>query len=292
MSAQQDWVDEIHRVDVGGVGIHVSVHRPKGRARGAVVPLVALHGGPGIDGSGLRLMLSPLADIADVVIPDQRGHGRSDLRVPAEWNLDTWADDLAAVIDALDLRRSVVMGVSFGGWVAIRHTARHPEQTLGLVIAAMTARLPTVEAVARRMGSLGGVEAERAWLRAHEEPGVQTESEMQRLCIPLLARREPSPALARVRAQQRHTPEVNAHFSPQFDLLDLNADLAAVTCPVLLIDGILDPFCTPEVLTEMAQALPQGAEVVVLPDTSHDLLVDAPEALLREIRRFVRSLVR
>ena len=49
--------------------------------------LVGLHGGPGVDGSRLRHYLAPLADVAQVVVPDQRGHGRSDHCTADTWNL-------------------------------------------------------------------------------------------------------------------------------------------------------------------------------------------------------------
>lgn len=69
--------------------------------------MVAVHGGPGLDGAGLRHVLAPLAEQAELVVPDRRGHGRSDLAGPASWTLDDWADDLAGVIDALQLLGSL-----------------------------------------------------------------------------------------------------------------------------------------------------------------------------------------
>lgn len=43
----------------------------------------------------------------ELAVPDLRGHGRSDLAGPASWTLDDWADDLAGVIDALQLLGSL-----------------------------------------------------------------------------------------------------------------------------------------------------------------------------------------
>ncbi len=199
-------VEVAHRIEIDDCGIHVTVHRGVRRPDAGGRALVCLHGGPGIDGSGLRLMFSDLADVADVIVPDQRGHGRSDLSTPDTWDLDTWADDLAAVIDELRLARPIVLGISFGGWVAIRHASRHPQQAGGLIVAAMTPRLPAPEQIAHRMGTLAGAAAEQAWLRFHAQPSQQATAEMQRLCMPLMARRPPSPALAAVRATQRHKP--------------------------------------------------------------------------------------
>ena len=49
--------------------------------------LIGLHGGPGLDGTKMRYQLASLADTMQVVVPDQRGHGRSDLGTSVSWNL-------------------------------------------------------------------------------------------------------------------------------------------------------------------------------------------------------------
>jgi pimeloyl-ACP methyl ester carboxylesterase len=280
--------DEVaRRIEIDDCGLHVTVHRGVRRADESRRALVCLHGGPGIDGSGVRLMLRDVADVADVVVPDQRGHGLSDLSTPATWNLDTWADDLAAVIDSLRLARPIVLGISFGGWVAIRHASRHPGQASGLIVAAMTPRLPTAEQIAHRMGALAGAAAEQAWLRVHAQPSGLATAEMQRLCMPLMARRLPSAALAAVRATQRHTPQVNEHFTPQFQELDLTGELRAVACPTLVILGDLDPFVTDEVVAATVESLPADGRLITVADAAHDLFADAPDRLLSEVRRFV-----
>ncbi|MBS2533207.1 alpha/beta hydrolase [Catenulispora sp. NF23] len=280
-----------HTIRVDGTGIYVTVHSAAGRPPGSGRALVCLHGGPGIDGSGQRLMLSALADVADVVVPDQRGHGLSDPSTPDKWELDTWADDVAAIIDELGLDRPVVYGISFGGWVAIRHAARHPRQTGGLIVASMTPRVPSPEEIARRMGTLAGPAAEQAWLRAHYRPSTEAVEEMQRLCLPLMARRQPSPALAAVRAAQWFSPQLDAHFTPQYEILDLTPDLRGVAVPTLVILGELDPFVTAEAIAATAEALPAKGRLVTLPDVAHDLFADAPDTLLREVRDFVVDVV-
>ena len=280
-------VEVARRIEIDDCGIDVTVHRGGRRPHGSGRALVCVHGGPGVDGSGLRLMFSGLADVADVIVPDQRGHGLSDLSTPDRWDLDTWADDLAVVIEELGLARPIVFGISFGGWVAIRHASRHPRQAGGLIVAAMTPRLPAPEQIAQRIGVLAGAAAEQAWLRFHAQPGEEAAAEMQRLCMPLMARRPPGPALAAVRARQRHTPQVNEHFTPQFQKLDLTGELRAAACATLVILGDLDPFVTAEVVASTIESLPADGRLITVPDAAHDLFADAPGTLLHEVRRFV-----
>ena len=171
----------------------------------------------------------------DVVVMDQRGHGRSDIATSATWELDEWADDVAAVIEALALDRPVVFGISFGGWVALRHAGRYPGQARALVVAAQTARLLGIRQIAERMGELGGPDSKRAWL-AHQQPSSD-DAEFNARCLSLMSVRRPSAALQAVRERQVRTQQVNDHFTPQFSTLDLTGDAARVAVPVTLVLG-------------------------------------------------------
>jgi pimeloyl-ACP methyl ester carboxylesterase len=108
--------------DVEGLGLV-----PDGNTTREMPTLVLLHGGPGMDHTGWKPRVSPLADLAQIVYYDHRSHGRSDRRPPAEWTLDHWADDIVRLCDALGIARPVVFGQSFGGMVAQRYIARHPQ---------------------------------------------------------------------------------------------------------------------------------------------------------------------
>ena len=102
---------------MGGVWLHVTVRGDEWVGDEQRPAVVGVHGGPGLDGGFLRFVLASASDFAQVVVPDQRGHGRSDRGTADEWDLDTWADDLAGLVDTLGLHAPVVLGTSFGGFV-------------------------------------------------------------------------------------------------------------------------------------------------------------------------------
>ena len=58
---------------------------------------------------------------------DERGCGLSDWQVD-EFSLDAWVRDLEAVVDALELERFPLLGISQGGAIAIAYATRHPER--------------------------------------------------------------------------------------------------------------------------------------------------------------------
>jgi len=243
--------------------------------------VLALHGGPGIDGSGLRYVLGGLASECRLVIPDQRGHGLSDRATSRTWELDDWADDMAVMIDQLQLARPTVFGISFGGWVALKLAARHPASVGSVIMAAQTARLPDLAEGIARMEQLGGAACGRAWRDVHTGKGASAYTEH---CLPLMAIRRPDPTLTGIRNSQVKSPEVNEHFTPRFLSTDMTPDVANMTCPLTVIVGERDPFTTAELAHATAAAAQGSTRVRMVRDAAHDLLTDAPEVLFEEIR--------
>lgn len=87
-------------------------------------PVVLSHGWPLNADSWEAQMLFLASNGYRCIAHDRRGHGRS----TQTWDgndMDTYADDLAAVIDALDLTKAVVMGFSTGGGEVARYIGRH-----------------------------------------------------------------------------------------------------------------------------------------------------------------------
>ena len=229
--------------------------------------VLLLHGGPGLDHSMYKgddaIVLD---DVAQVVFYDHRGNGRSDRGTAEQWTLDTWADDVVRLCDALDIDRPVVFAASFGGFVAQRYLARHPDHPSKVVLACTSARLD-LEAIAKRFTQLGG---EPAGAAAHQFFGgdISVMPAFLEHCIPLYAT-EPLDPDALARAVMN--PEVMTHFfAGEARTMDLRAGLVAATCPVLVLGGELDPVMPPEMVREMVDALPASStRFEELPGVSH-----------------------
>ncbi len=101
---------------------------------GAGPPGLLLHGGLGIDHTLYRSTLTPLEARLRVVYLDHRGNGRSG-RPPVESiSIEQLADDAAALARHLDLAQVVVIGHSYGGFVAQELALRHPDLVSALVL--------------------------------------------------------------------------------------------------------------------------------------------------------------
>ena len=106
-----------HLLDLDGVEIAVRCWGPEDG-----IPVLALHGW--LDNAASFERLAPLLDGCFVVAPDLAGHGRSDQ--PAKGNdMDTWADDLADLLDKLDVKDATLVGHSTGGGEVAHYIGRH-----------------------------------------------------------------------------------------------------------------------------------------------------------------------
>lgn len=254
--------------------------------------LLGLHGGPGLDGSKLRYQLAPLADVAQVVVPDQRGHGRSDYGSAKTWNLSTWAADVKSLSDALDIEHPVVLGVSFGGFVAQQYAATYPGHPAALVLVSTAPRFAAPEETAERFRQVGGEAAADVLQRAWDSPSEETFEEWRRVVGPLMSvRKDADPEIERLRAARIETVDVNLHFMSKNKAMDLREGLRAVRCPTLVLSGERDPLVPAHLGQEIVDAVPEGlARLELIPEASHDVLVDNPTQSYRVIREFLAAL--
>jgi pimeloyl-ACP methyl ester carboxylesterase len=98
--------------------------------------VVLVHGsGPGVTGyANWRLTMPVLAEQFRVVAPDMVGFGYTERPSGLRCDIDVWADQVVGLLDALGLERASVVGNSFGGAIALRVAARHPERVHKLAL--------------------------------------------------------------------------------------------------------------------------------------------------------------
>jgi proline iminopeptidase len=119
--------------------------------------LVLVHGGPGFDHSPFKTFFPALAGHCQIVYYDHRGMGRSDPSCKSERNLKTWAQDLSDLLDTLGIQTPIILGQSFGGFVAMRYAIDHGDRLAGLVLSSTAARHVPEDCLAQ-FEVLGGVQ--------------------------------------------------------------------------------------------------------------------------------------
>jgi pimeloyl-ACP methyl ester carboxylesterase len=270
-------------VDVDGAGLV-----PDGAQMREKPTLILLHGGPGFDHSSFKPLFGRLADVAQVVYVDHRGHGRSDRCGPAHWNLDTFADDVVRLCHALGIVKPVVLGQSYGGFVAQRYLARHPAHP-GKVILSSTSHHFGLQRKLAMFERLGGPEARRSAQAFWTDPTPATWADYERVCRPHY---NTSPvADPDAKARTIAVDEILFHTARhEMPTMDLRPGLAAVQCPVLVMAGDADPVTPIEDAQEIVAALPpQWVRFERFTHVGHGAWRDQPEAALAALRTFIQA---
>jgi proline iminopeptidase len=277
------------RANIGDVRLFFDVEgaklRPDGATMREVPTLILLHGGPGFDHSSFMPAFSRVAEIAQVVYLDHRGNGRSDHGDPAKWNLPQWGDDVRAFCDALEIERPIVMGLSFGGMVAMSYATRHPDHPAKLVLSSTTA-LTRQERTLEMFEKLGGPEAREVARRFFETPGQAEMAAYQAKCLPLYNRTPSGPEFIQ---RSVMNPKLMAEFflreARTFNLLP---DLARIKCPTLISAGTLDPITPLADSKDIAGAMAPGvARLEVFEDAGHGAHRDQPERFFKILNQFI-----
>ena len=237
-----------------------------------------LHGGPGFDHSTMKPAFNPLADTAQLIYYDHRGQGRSDHDSPENWNLDQWADDLRALIDLLGVDDPIILGLSFGGFVAQNYAIRHPDRIHKLILASTVARM-VPERVFDAFQKFGGDKARSAAEDFWGGPNAENTAVYMTECMPLYSRVKQDPdALKR----PVMTPKVIAHFSQPGGenwTFDYREQLSSVACPTLVTAGDIDPITPIEAVQEMADQIPSNIlQFEIFPECGHGVHRDDSRA--------------
>ena len=247
--------------------------------------LLLLHGGPGFDHSSFRPYFDRFADTHQVIYLDHRGNGRSDGWDDSKhWNLDTWADDVVRFCDALEIVKPTVLGVSFGGFVAIRYAARHPDHPAKIVLSSTaTRRFP--ELSASRFADLGGPEAAASYRRVFVDDDTSMEAMIDYATINLPLYGHVPSGFGPTRTMMNLA--IIEGFNEGWFAMDLRPDLPKITAPTLVLGGRDDPMTPHECSTEIAELLSPGVgQLEIFESCGHGSFRDQPDATETTLRAF------
>ena len=241
--------------------------------------LLLVHGFP-LDRRLWAAQVGALATMTRVITPDLRGHGKSEI-VPGPFTMDQHADDLAALLDHLKIRRAVVAGLSMGGYVAFAFWRRYPAQVQGLILADTRAEPDSAAAGAGRDATMDRVQQTGAAAYADEM--------LPRLLAPgSLANAKIVRAVRRIMAEQPVEGIVGA-LGGLRDRVDSRASLPTIAVPTLVITGEADVITPPADAQAMAAAIP-GARLVVIPKAGHLSPLENPRTFNAAVRTLLREL--
>ncbi len=242
-------------------------------------PPLLLLAGLASDGASWAPIVDLLAPRFRLILTDHRGSGRTGPLAP--FAFEDFADDAAALLDALHIGAANVVGHSMGGMIALDLAARHPARVRRAVFAATGAR-PEPRAAAM-LGALAVARGEGLsdanYLRLFHprlfapaffaRPGADEEAVAAALAYP-----------------DRQTAAGNAAQLAATTGLDLSAYAARISIPTLVLAGSDDLLFPPERVRAAFADLP-GVRIEIMAHAGHALHWDQPEAFAEAVATFL-----
>lgn len=211
------------------------------------------------------------------IAPDLRGMGESDAP-GGDYGMATYSADLAALLDELGVERTVLCGLSMGGYVALDFLRRWPARVSGLILMDTRAEADTAE----------GRQGRDAAIQVARQSGAEAIAEGM---LPKILADGASPDMEdRVGAMMAATPVAGiiGALEAMKSRSDSTPMLRTIGVPTLVIVGEDDAITPPEQARVMARAIP-GARLLIVSDAGHLPPVERPEVTTEALRDFLRS---
>jgi pimeloyl-ACP methyl ester carboxylesterase len=242
------------KININGVNINdIEVGDPAG------IPVVFIHGFP-FDKTMWTPQLKSIPAKYRAIAYDLRGHGESDCG-DGQFLIEFFVDDLIGLMDYLKIEKAVLVGLSMGGYIALRAVERNPERVIALALCDTKSEADSNEVKIRRARQISIIKnsgihrfaddflkaifAENTFLRMPDTVEmikkiiVKTSPlSLASTLIALAARTDTTPALPQIKV------------------------------PTLILTGEKDPLTTPEDATKMKQLIP-NSKMHIIPEAAH-----------------------
>jgi len=288
-----------HRIDVGGAELFVE-------EEGDGIPLVLINGGPGGTHHYFHPWFGRAAEYARVIYYDQRGCGLSDLEPGEEgYSVQQAVADLDALREALGIDEWVLLGYSYGGFLAQYYTVNHPENVAGLILLGAGPGMWADLGPSRQQDFISDEERNRMSEIQTQLQELRRETGMpRREYIQLIVYNnhingdwkrqnyyKPSPESFAHGAlyEWDHDGNFNSIVSNSQNGIDLTGAFEASPIPTLILEGRWD-LTWSEAKAGILRGNHPNAELVMFEGSAHGVYDEEPDRFFGELARFVRGL--
>ena len=220
---------------------------------------------------------------------DRRGHGRSS----QPWNgndMDTYADDLAALTEALDLRNAVHIGHSTGGGEVARYIGRHGEKRVAKAV--LIGAVPPL--MLKTSANPGGLPMEvfdgiRAGVLADRSQFFKD------LTLPFYGANRPGSTVSQGVRDSFWLQGMQAGFKAVLDCIkefsetDFTEDLKKIGVPTLILHGDDDQIVPIDDSARLSVKLVKGARLKVYPGAPHGMCSTLKDQVNADLLAFIQE---
>jgi non-heme chloroperoxidase len=256
---------------------------------GSGKPVVFSHGWP-LDADAWDAQMLFLVDKGyRVIAHDRRGHGRSDQ--PSQGNdMDTYADDLAAVIEALDLKGATLVGHSTGGGEVARYIGRHGTSRVSKAVLIGAVPPIMVKTASNPQGlPLSVFDGIRAGVAANRSQFYKD------LAMPFYGFNRPNAKVSQGTIdefwREGMLGSIKAHYEciKQFSEVDYTADLKKIDVPTLILHGDADQIVPIDDAARKTVEIVKHATLKVYPGAPHGMCATEADKVNADLLAFLQS---
>jgi 3-oxoadipate enol-lactonase len=258
---------------VNGITLH---YVDQGKENG--LPLLFLHGFPFSHQMWMG-QLAAMDSFYRCIAYDLRGHGMSDVG-DGQFSIETHVDDLIALLDMLKIERTVIVGLSMGGYVTLRALERNPERFLAACLCDTRSEADSNEGKLRRFAGAKMVKIEgskvfgEGFVKAVFAPESLTLLPAEVTMVQQIIERIPPLGIA-------------GTLLALASRLDMTESLAKIAVPTLILVGEKDALTPPEASRAMHAKI-RGSELHLISRAAHMSNLENPAEFNDRLGTFLK----
>lgn len=244
---------------------------------GRGVPVVFLHGFP-FSHEMWRKQIEVVSTKHRALAYDIRGHGKSYVG-EAQFTIEHHVDDLIALLDYWKISRTVIVGLSMGGYITLRALERNPERFLAAVLCDTKSEPDTNEAKLKRFENMKAVREHGSAVFADAFARIVFAPES------FTARPDEVSLIKNIIAS---TPPLSiaGTLLALAARTDTTPSLPSITIPTLILVGEKDITTPPAHAQAMHEKIP-GSELHIIPKAAHMSNLENPDEFNRHLLSFL-----
>lgn len=250
------------RIAVNDIHLYYELHGPEDGE------VIVLSNGIMMSTASWFYQTAELAKHFRVLLYDCRGMWQSD-HPEGPFSMELHADDLAGLLDALEIEKAHIAGISYGAEISLVFALRYPEKTRSLIVIDGVSEVPLLLKLQSRPWKLAG-ERNDAELLFDTSVFLNFGEEY-------LNKNEELLPMSRANFARLNLTSFTK-LMDSFTAYNITDQLKRISSPTLIVAGEEDPIKGPKMAQMMVDRIPQ-AEYVVVPGAGHALCLDKPGPL-------------
>lgn len=243
--------------------------------------IIFIHGFP-LNKSMWNKQVNALKDNYRVIAYDIRGHGNTEVGT-LDFSIDLFVKDLISFMDALKIEKTILCGLSMGGYIALNAIENYAERFSALILSDTNCTADAPEAKEKRMKTIENIKAN----------GVEKLADdlLPNLFAPESFKTNPK-EIAAVKEMIVTTtiPSLTKSLHALANRKETCSKLSGIKVPVLILVGEVDKITPPEAAKAMQEKI-KDASLQIIPQAGHLSNMENPTEYNSQLMKFIGNLI-